>query len=152
MTTFPHQRGAGPYPLPDKAFGAAAVLEAPQRRKRVYIVDDHRFFVAGLSSLINHSADLEVCGSASDGSHVVRDVRRLRPDLVIMDIKLPHTDGLTIARGLRRVFGDIPIVFISSLAAQRVRDEVAALGGLGFIEKTQAPARVLEEIHHALGL
>jgi len=152
VTIFPHHHGTGPDLSPDKASGAAAVLESPRARKRVYIVDDHRFFVAGLSSLINHCSDLEVCGSAADGAHVVRDVRRLHPDLVILDIKLPRTDGLTIARGLRRVFGDIPIVFISSLAEQRVRDEVSALGAASFIEKTQAPARVLEGIRRALGL
>ena len=115
-------------------------------------MDDHRFFVAGLSSLINHAADLEVCGSSPDGIRVVRDVRRLHPDLVLMDVKLPHTDGIEVARSLRRLLGDIPILFISSLAGPRVRQQALGLGALGFLEKTQEPNRILEGIRRALGL
>ncbi len=118
----------------------------------MYIVDDHRFFVAGLSSLINHAADLEVCGSSPDGTHVVRDVRRLHPDLVLMDIKLPGPNGLEVARSLRRILGNIPILFISSLAEPRLRERAARLGALGFLEKTQEPSRILEGIRRALGL
>jgi len=115
-------------------------------------VDDHRFFVAGLSSLINHAGDLEVCGSSLDGIRVVSEVRRLHPDLVLMDVKLPQTDGLTIARSLRRMLGDIPILFISSLADARVRQQAFSLGALGFLEKTQEPNRLLEGIRRALGV
>jgi DNA-binding NarL/FixJ family response regulator len=118
----------------------------------VYIVDDHRFFVAGLSSLINHASDMEVCGSAPDGRKVVSEVRRLHPDLVLMDVKLPRTSGLAVARNLRRFLGDVPILFISSLAEQGVREEAHNVGALGFLEKTQEPRRILDGIRRALGL
>lgn len=125
---------------------------AGQRRRRVFIVDDHRFFVAGLTSLINHAPDLEVCGSAPDGSRVVSEVRRLHPDLVLMDVMLPRTDGITVARSLRRILGDIPILFISSLASSRVREQAHRIGALGFLDKTQEPNRLLEGIRRALNL
>ncbi|MBK8476117.1 MAG: response regulator transcription factor [Opitutaceae bacterium] len=115
-------------------------------------MDDHRFFVAGLSSLINHAADLEVCGCSPDGLRVVSDVRRLHPDLVLLDVKLPHTDGITIARSLRRLLGDIPILFISSLVEPGVRQQAFGLGALGFLEKTQEPNRILDGIRRALGV
>ena len=121
-----------------------------QPRKRVYIVDDHRFFVAGLSSLINHAHDLEVCGSSQDGLGVVRAVRRLNPDLVLMDVKLPQTDGITIAKSLRRIVGDIPILFISSLTDPRVCQQALGLGALGFLEKIQVPELLLAGIRRAL--
>ncbi len=114
-------------------------------------MDDHRFFVAGLSSLINHAPDLEVCGSSQDGLRVASAVRRLRPDLVLMDVKLRRTDGITIARTLRRLVGNVPILFISSLADARVRQQAHRLGALGFLEKTQAPALLLAGIRGALG-
>ncbi len=152
MTIPPHHRGAALDSFPARSTAPAPVLDPAVRRKRVYIVDDHRFFVAGLSSLINHAADLEVCGSAPDGTHVVREVRRLHPDLVLMDIKLPGPNGLEVARGLRRMLGDIPILFISSLAEPRLRERATRLGALGFLEKTQEPARILDGIRHALGL
>ena len=132
------------------AAGAAALPAGP--RKRVYIVDDHRFFVAGLSSLINHAADMEVCGSAPDGRKVVSEVRRLQPDLVLLDVKLPRVSGLDVARNLRRFLGNVPILFISSLAEPRLREEAASLGARGFLEKTQEPRRILDGIRRALGL
>lgn len=122
------------------------------QRKRVYIVDDHRFFVAGLSSLINHDNSMEVCGSAPDGRKVVSEVRRLHPDLVLMDIKLPRTSGLAVARNIRKFLGDIPILFISSLTEPRLREEAVSIGALGFLEKTQEPGRILDGIRRALGL
>lgn len=121
-------------------------------RKRVYIVDDHRFFVAGLSSLINHDTSMEVCGSAPDGRKVVSEVRRLHPDLVLMDVKLPRTSGLVVARNIRKFLGDIPILFISSLTEPRIREEAGSIGALGFLEKTQEPGRILDGIRRALGL
>lgn len=121
-------------------------------RKRVYIVDDHRFFVAGLSSLINHDGAMEVCGSATDGRRVVSEVRRLHPDLVLMDIKLPRTSGLVVARNIRRFLGAIPILFISSLTEPGIQAEAGRISELGFIEKTQEPRRILDAIRRALGL
>lgn len=95
---------------------------------------------------------MEVCGSAPDGRKVVSEVRRLHPDLVLMDVKLPRTSGLAVARNLRRFLGDIPILFISSLAEQCVRDEAYNVGALGFLEKTQEPGRILDGIRRALGI
>lgn len=124
--------------------------EAHVARRRIYIVDDHQFFVAGLSSLINHAPDLEVCGSAPDGTRVVSEVKRLHPDLVLMDVMLPGTDGITIARSLRRILGSVPILFISSLASARVREQAQRLGSFGVLDKTQEPNRLLEGIRRAL--
>ncbi len=134
------------------AAGTDAGSGAGSARKRVYIVDDHRFFVAGLSSLINHDSAMEVCGSAPDGRKVVSEVRRLHPDLVLMDIKLPRTSGLVVARNIRKFLGDIPILFISSLAEPRLREEAVSIGARGFLEKTQEPGRILDGIRRALGL
>lgn len=153
MIASPHHTGirpTNPRELAADTLGAAASIGAA--RKRVYIVDDHRFFVAGLSSLINHADDMEVCGSAPDGRKVVSEVRRLHPDLVLMDIKLPRVSGLDVARNIRRFLGDIPILFISSLAEPRLREEASDLGARGFIEKTQAPQHILDGIRRALGL
>jgi len=119
-------------------------------RSRIFIVDDHQLFVAGLSSLINQAGDLEVCGAAHGADEVVREVRRLHPDLVILDVQLRDTDGLAVAEALRRVVGDIPLLFLSSLADPQHRRRAERLGALGFLEKTQKPDSILEGIHRAL--
>lgn len=144
------------HPSDDRTLSVPARGTAPPPepvvRKRVYIVDDHRFFVAGLSSLINHDDNMEVCGSAPDGRKVVSEVRRLQPDLVLLDIRLPRTSGLIVARNIRRFLGAVPILFISSVAEPAVRAEAGQITTLGFVEKTQEPRRILEAIRRALGL
>jgi DNA-binding NarL/FixJ family response regulator len=113
-------------------------------------VDDHRFFVAGLTSLINQTPNLEVCGVSHDGTQVLRDLRRLHPDLVILDVQLSRTDGLTIAAALRRMAVDLPLLFLSSLANGTIRRKALQLGACAFLEKTQEPERILDGIQRAL--
>lgn len=128
-----------------------ASAETPVRtRRRVYIVDDHQLFVVGLSVLINDSADMEVCGTGHEEGQVLRDVRRLRPDLVILDVKLRHIDGFEVARALRRLVGEVPILFLSSLGDSQKRQMALYMGARGFLEKTQEPGLILEGIRRAL--
>jgi CheY-like chemotaxis protein len=136
--------------LGERAAASAHQAVECTSRKRIYIVDDHRFFVAGISSLINHTVGLEVCGCTCDGRRALGDVKRLQPDLVLLDVNLAHSSGLEIARSLRQTIGDIPILFLSSLAGAKVREEAAGLGALGFLEKTQEPSRLLDGIRRAL--
>ena len=119
-------------------------------RRRVYLVDDHKLFVVGLSSLINDSDDLEVCGFGHEAARVLRDVRRLHPDLVILDVQLRHTDGFAVARALRRVVGAVPFLFLSSQGDSQKRQMAVYLGARGFLEKTQEPGLILKGIRRAL--
>ncbi len=108
--------------------------------------------MAGLSSLINHDEAMEVCGSSADGRKVVSEVRRLQPDLVIMDVKLPRVSGLVVARNLRRYLGNVQILFISSLGEAHIREEACNAGAVGFLDKAQEPERIMDGVRHALGL
>jgi DNA-binding NarL/FixJ family response regulator len=67
---------------------------------RVLIADDQELVRAGLRMLIDAEGDLEVAGEAADGEHAVHSARRLRPDLVLMDIRMPRLDGLAATRKL----------------------------------------------------
>ena len=61
---------------------------------RVVLADDQALVRAGFRSLLEAEPDIEVVGEASDGAHAVRLTRQLRPDLVLMDIRMPGVDGL----------------------------------------------------------
>jgi len=67
---------------------------------RVFVADDQGMVRSGLRSLLNGEADLEVIGEAGDGEQAIAGVRRLRPDVALMDIRMPKLDGLTAARTL----------------------------------------------------
>ncbi|MGA1836149.1 response regulator transcription factor [Herbiconiux sp. 11R-BC] len=75
-----------------------AELAAEDRRIRVVVVDDQELFVYGLRMLIDSQRDLDLVGTAGDGAAAVDLVRRTRPDVVLMDIRMPGTNGIEATR------------------------------------------------------
>jgi DNA-binding NarL/FixJ family response regulator len=82
---------------------------------RVLIADDHRLFRQGLISLMNTRPDLvQVVGEAETGREAVRLTAELQPDLVLMDIYMPHSDGLLAAQAIRDRFPDVDVVILTA--------------------------------------
>ncbi len=100
-----------------------AVLATEERRIRVAVVDDQELFVYGLRMLIDSQRDLDLVGTAGDGAAAVDLVRRTRPDVVLMDIRMPGTNGI---EATRLIVGE--------------RDAAPDAGGAGAGEPSAAPA------------
>jgi DNA-binding NarL/FixJ family response regulator len=82
---------------------------------KVLIADDHRLFRQGLISLMNTRPDLvEVVGEADTGREAIRLTEALQPDIVLMDIYMPHSDGLTAAQVIRRRFPEANVVMLTA--------------------------------------
>ena len=82
---------------------------------KVLIADDHRLFRQGLISLMNTRPDLvEVVGEAKTGREAITLTARLQPDLVLMDIYMPHSDGLMATQAIRRRFPDVDVVILTA--------------------------------------
>lgn len=79
---------------------------------RVLLADDHALFRAGIESLLR-AWDVEVVGHASDGNEAVEQVRRLRPDLVLMDIRMPGCNGLEATRLIKAELPETKIVMVT---------------------------------------
>jgi DNA-binding NarL/FixJ family response regulator len=80
---------------------------------RIVVVDDHAIMRDGVSAILNQEADLEVVGNAQDGKAAVMTVRSTTPDVVIMDLSMPKTDGVTAIENLKREFPEIRIVVLT---------------------------------------
>ena len=117
---------------------------------RVYIVDDHRFFTFALTSLINCEADLTVCGSGAEQGSVVGDIARLAPDIVVIDVNLSRSDGVSMAAALRQVARGVPILFVSSLQNPQFEVDSRWLEPCSFVEKTKDPADIIRGIRQTL--
>ena len=65
---------------------------------RVVVVDDEAMIRAGLRMLLDHQPDIEVVGEAADGVRALDEVRRTAPDVVLLDVRMPHGDGIEAAR------------------------------------------------------
>ncbi len=70
-------------------------------KRRVLIVDDHPVFRHGIGALINAEADLEVCGEASSSPSALEAMRQLKPDVALLDISLPGTNGIELIKLMR---------------------------------------------------
>ena len=99
---------------------------APGAPIRVLLVDDHDLFRVGLASMLAASRDIEVAAQASNGKMAVRLARELRPDVVLMDMRLPDLDGAAATREILKHDESVRIVMLTVIAGEA--DVVAAVG------------------------
>jgi DNA-binding NarL/FixJ family response regulator len=117
---------------------------------RIYLVDDHPFFAAALSSLINTEADMAVCGHGSISTQIISDVSRFVPDIVVMDVDLSSRNNWFLAIELRKLSKTVPLLFVSSLQNPQVEMGLKWLEPCSFVEKTKDPADIIKAIRQTL--
>jgi DNA-binding NarL/FixJ family response regulator len=113
---------------------------------RVVLVDDHAVVRQGLARLVDGSGDMEVVGTASDGGEAIEVVRDCRPDVVLMDLQMPGTDGVAATRALAEQAPDVQVLVLTSFSdEERI---VAALdaGAVGYLLKDAEADDVLDGI------
>jgi DNA-binding NarL/FixJ family response regulator len=104
-------------------------------KTRVLIVDDHGVFRGGLKAVINHHPDMEVVGEAEDGEKALVMTRRLLPDVILMDVKMPVMDG---AEATSRILAEMPGMKILALSIYADDEFMAGMmraGALGYLLK-----------------
>jgi DNA-binding NarL/FixJ family response regulator len=111
------------------------------------IVDDHRLFRASARMLLE-SEGFVVVGEAADGAEAAEQARRLRPDVVVLDVQLPDTTGFEVARGLRDSGLSCQVVLVSSRHASEYGDLVHLSGARGFIAKDELSGPALQQVLH----
>jgi DNA-binding NarL/FixJ family response regulator len=113
-------------------------------RPRVLLVDDHRVVAEGLVRLL--SDRVEIVGVVADGREAVAAVRRLRPDLLIMDISMPHESGLQVLRRLRLEQLEVRTIILTMHADPGIAVEALAAGASGFVLKEASGDELLKAI------
>lgn len=116
-------------------------------RIRVLLVDDHGVVRRGLRGYLELLDDIEVVGEASDGSSALEAVRRLEPDLVLLDVQLPDMDGFTVANELCRRNGTGPKVVLTSSRDESDFGSIVALcGAAAFVPKGELTGAALRAV------
>jgi DNA-binding NarL/FixJ family response regulator len=115
---------------------------------RVLLADDQVLIRSGFAALINSAADLEVVGEAGDGDEAVRQAIALRPDVILMDIRMPGTDGLTAARTITGSpeLADVRIIVLTTFEADEYVLAALRSGASGFLGKSVEPEELLDAI------
>ncbi|MDF5751919.1 response regulator transcription factor [Spongiactinospora sp. TRM90649] len=115
---------------------------------RIALADDEAVVRMGLRVLIEREPDLELVGEAADGAAALELVRRTRPDVLLLDIRMPGTDGVATLRALAAdpVLRDLRVVVVTTFEIDHYVFESLQAGASGFILKENAP----EELAHAI--
>ena len=113
---------------------------------RIFLADDHTSVRDGLRSLLEEQRDFEVAGEAANGREAVNKVRKLQPDIIIMDITMPELNGLEAARHISKAGLDTKVIILSMHSStSHVLDALRA-GVRGYLLKASAGANVVEAV------
>lgn len=116
---------------------------------RVLVVDDHALFREGLVSLLNAQADIQVVGEANDGLEGLVLARTLRPDVVLMDINMPGTDGIEATRLIKRELPDTYVLMLTVRDDDEKLFQAIKSGAQGYLLKTIRAQELIEMLHAA---
>ncbi len=123
-------------------------VAAAEDRARVLVVDDHALFRQGVVSLLAQQSGLDVVGEAADGGEAVSLAKRLLPDVIIMDIRMPVMGGIEATRLILAEFPDIIVIGLSAFVEQGFKTEMLKAGARDLLDKASAgemlPAKIAE--------
>ncbi|MFE9022669.1 response regulator [Streptomyces sp. NPDC007808] len=113
---------------------------------RLLLVDDDPLVRAGLSFMMGGAQDIEIVGEASDGAEVDALVDRARPDVVLMDIRMPSVDGITATERLRGRKDAPQVVLLTTFHADEQVLRALRAGAAGFVLKDTPPAEIVDAV------
>jgi two-component system, NarL family, invasion response regulator UvrY len=116
---------------------------------RVVIADDHELIREGVKKIVRHCADLKIVGEAADLKQAVALVAQVRPDVAVLDISLPDSDGLDGLAELRRHFPGLQVVMLSMHPEERFALPALRAGALAYVSKAMASSELVEAIRSA---
>ena len=113
----------------------------------VLIVDDDKLMRAGLRAVLSSDDEIAVVGEAGDGRAAIDSARRLAPDVVLMDVRMPSMDGITATREVLRVAPDVRVVIVTTFEEDDYVFGALSAGASGFLLKRTSPEELIAAIH-----
>lgn len=133
---------------PESSSGTCAVSGGG--RARVLIADDHEMVRAGLINLLSQNPRLEVVGEARNGWEAVTLSRQVRPDVIVMDIKMPEMDGIEATRLIRSELPSVTVIGLSAFGDDGFRSTMLDAGAADLLDKAEAGVKLMDRIAQCL--
>ena len=119
-------------------------------RTKIFLVDDHPVLRAGIAILINGAPDLCVCGEAEAAIETLEKLPLANPDVVVVDISLPGTDGIGLIKQIKRLQPQCHMVVYSGNDEVLYAERVLAAGAQGYVMKCESPLNLLAAIRRIM--
>lgn len=118
--------------------------------KKILIADDHQLFNDGMKMMLSAEEDILIVGQVFSGKDVLHAVHTLQPDLLLLDINMPHLNGLEVAEKLRSSHPALRIIMLTMYSDRKFVDDCSRLGVPGYILKNSGVDEVLNAIETVL--
>lgn len=121
-------------------------MEQNSKNIRIVIVDDHAIFTEGLKLLLHKQPEIRVVGEAKNGREAIEIVKKLNPDLVIMDVAMPDMNGIEATRTIMAAIPSIKIIGLSVHTARKFVIEMLRAGAVGYLLKECAADDLIKAV------
>ena len=125
-------------------------MKARKLKASVVLADDHRLIIAGVRRVLEESGEFEVVGEAIRGSQVVPLVAKTRPDVVLLDLRMPEVDGLACLQQIKRRYPETVVIVLSVSTDEKLIENVLKRGASAYIVKSVNPVDLPAAIRQAL--
>ncbi len=129
--------------------GSTTSVKTQGRKIRVMVVDDHAVVRSGLQTFLTTIADFELVGDASDGAEAVARCGLLKPDVVLMDLMMPGTNGVEATRLLRAKWPSVQVIALTSFEEDSLVQDALQAGAIGYLMKTVTAGELAAAIRAA---
>lgn len=113
---------------------------------KIILADDHEIFRDGFKAMIKKQPTVQLAGEAANGAELIELTRKLQPDVIVTDIKMPVLDGIEAAKQLSREFPDIGIIALSMFDEENLIVEMLEAGAKGYLLKNAHKDEIIEAI------
>jgi two-component system nitrate/nitrite response regulator NarL len=121
-------------------------MSAGNDRVSVLVADDHPVYREGIVRAVKERPDLELVGEAGEGRDALEQIKQLKPDVAVLDIRMPGLDGTQILAALRRDGVDTEVLFISAFMEPELAYRTVAEGAKGYLSKSAARQEICDAI------
>jgi DNA-binding NarL/FixJ family response regulator len=136
--------------LPSGMSVVGSLIKPNIRSLRILIADDHPIIRKHVRRILEEQPLYSVCGEAYDGVEAIEEAKRLKPDVVVLNVSMPILNGMDAARKIKTEVPETAIVILSSNADKHFVEEAKKIGARAYVAKTKAAEALVTAIQRAI--